>query len=61
MIAFILLLWAAFSPPRERGVILAGYMHLTFMVLIYICSIVFPRGFHLNFVATDLTWPGAGG
>ena len=38
-----------------------GRLHLTLMVLIYICSVVFPHGFHLNFVATDLTWPGAGG
>ena len=34
---------------------------LMVMVMIYICSVLFPRGFHLNFVATDLTWPGAGG
>ena len=38
-----------------------GRLQLTLIVMIYICSVVFPRGFHLNFVATDLTWPGAGG
>ena len=38
-----------------------GRLQLTLIDMIYICSVVFPRGFHLNFVATDLTWPGAGG